>query len=61
MCFDYGLVLSVGFVLRKTGGFTKNRYHRLPSARRNGKTAPIEIQQQMQDNIQWIKGAQKIN
>jgi urocanate hydratase len=27
-----------------------------PSARRNGKTAPIEIQQQMQDNIQWIKG-----
>jgi urocanate hydratase len=36
----------------------KNRYHRLPSARRNGK-APIEIQQQMQDNIQWIKGAQE--
>jgi urocanate hydratase len=23
------------------------------------KTAPIEIQQQMQDNIQWIKGAQE--
>jgi urocanate hydratase len=23
------------------------------------KTAPIEIQQQMQDNIQWIKGAQR--
>jgi urocanate hydratase len=25
------------------------------------KTAPIEIQQQMQDNIQWIKGHKKIN
>jgi urocanate hydratase len=49
----------LGLCFRKTGGFTKNRYHRLPSARRNGKTAPIEIQQQMQDNIQWIKGAQE--
>jgi hypothetical protein len=56
-----GLVLSVGLCFRKTGGFTKNRYHRLPSARRNGKTAPIEIQQQMQDNIQWIKVRRKIN
>jgi urocanate hydratase len=36
----------------------KNRYHR-QSARRNGKTAPIEIQQQMQDNIQWIKVRRK--
>jgi hypothetical protein len=24
-------------------------------------TAPIEIQQQMQDNIQWIKGTRKTN
>jgi hypothetical protein len=47
----------LGLCFRKTGGFTKNRYHRLQSARRNGKT-PIEIQQQMQDNIQWIKGAE---
>jgi hypothetical protein len=55
MCFDYGLVLPLGLCFRKTGGFTKQ----IPSpARRNGKTAPIEIQQQMQDNIQWIK---KIN
>jgi urocanate hydratase len=60
MCFDYG-VLSVGFVLQENRRIYKNRYHRLPSARRNGKTAPIEIQQQMQDNIQWIKGAGKIN
>jgi hypothetical protein len=53
------LVLSVGFVFQETGDL-KNRYHRLPSARRNGKTAPI-IQQQMQDNIQWIKVRRKIN
>jgi hypothetical protein len=25
------------------------------------KTAPIEIQQQMQDNIQWIRVRRKIN
>jgi hypothetical protein len=55
MCFDY-IGPSVGFVLQENRRFTKNRYHRLQSARRNGKT-PIEIQQQMQDNIQWIKGA----
>jgi hypothetical protein len=47
----------LGLCFRKTGGFTKT--DTLPSARRNGKTAPIEIQQQMQDNIQWIKGAGK--
>jgi hypothetical protein len=47
-------------VLQENRRIYKNRYHRLPSARRNGKTAP-EIQQQMQDNIQWIKGAGKIN
>jgi hypothetical protein len=49
MCFDYGLVLPLGLCFRKT---------RISPA--CGKTAPIEIQQQMQDNIQWIK-AQKIN
>jgi hypothetical protein len=53
-----GLVLSVGFVLQENRRIYKNRYHRLPSARRNEKTAP-KIQQQMQDNIQWIKGAQE--
>jgi urocanate hydratase len=61
MCFDYGFGPFRWFVLQETGGFTKNRYHRLPSTRRNGKTAPIEIQQQMQDNIQWIKVRRKIN
>jgi urocanate hydratase len=57
MCFDYGLVLSVGFVLQENRSLQKQ----IPScrARRNGKKAPIEIQQQMQDNIQWIKGAQE--
>jgi hypothetical protein len=59
MCFDFGFVPSVGFVLQENRRFTKNRYHRLPSTRRNGKTAPIEIQQQMQDNIQWIKAQGK--
>jgi urocanate hydratase len=57
MCFDYGLVLSVGFVLQENRRIYKNRYHR--QVLEEGKTAPIEIQQQMQDNIQWIKGAQE--
>jgi hypothetical protein len=30
----------------------------LPSFRRNGKKRSQRNQQQMQDNIQWIKGAQ---
>jgi urocanate hydratase len=30
MCFDYGLVLSVGFVLQENRRIYKNRYHRLP-------------------------------
>jgi hypothetical protein len=56
------VIPSVGFVLQENRRFTKNRYHRLPSARRNGTNkAPIEIQQQMQDNIQWIKVRRKIN
>jgi hypothetical protein len=33
----------------------------VPSARRNGKNSTIEIQQQMQDNIQWIRVRRKIN
>jgi urocanate hydratase len=47
----------LGLCFRKTGDLQKQ----IPScrARRNGKKAPIEIQQQMQDNIQWIKGAQE--
>jgi urocanate hydratase len=52
-----GLVLSVGFVLQE-GGFTKNRYHRTNTKKWQNSTS-IEIQQQMQDNIQWIKGAQE--
>jgi urocanate hydratase len=54
MCFDYGLVLPLGLCFRKTGGFTK-----YPKILEEMATAPIEIQQQMQDNIQWIKGAQE--
>jgi urocanate hydratase len=55
MCFDFGLVLSVGFVLQENRKIYKKQIPSLRSTRRNGKTAPIEIQQQMQDNIQWIK------
>jgi urocanate hydratase len=47
----------LGLCFRKTGGFTKTDTHR--QVLEEGKTAPIEIQQQMQDNIQWIKGAQE--
>jgi urocanate hydratase len=57
MCFDYGLVLSVGFVLQENRRIYKNIRQVLEMA----KTAPIEIQQQMQDNIQWIKVRRKIN
>jgi urocanate hydratase len=55
MCFDYGGPFRVCL---QENRIYKNRYHRLPSARRNGKNS-TEIQQQMQDNIQWIKGAQE--
>jgi urocanate hydratase len=44
----------LGLCFRKTGDL-QNRYHRLPVLEEMAKTAPIEIQQQMQDNIQWIK------
>jgi hypothetical protein len=47
-------------VLQENRGFTKNRYHRLPSAEEMANST-IEIQQQMQDNIQWIKVRRKIN
>jgi hypothetical protein len=46
-------------VLQENRRIYKNRYHRLPVLEEMAKTAPIEIQQQMQDNIQWIKGAQE--
>jgi urocanate hydratase len=47
----------LGLCFRKTGGFTKTDTIACQVLEEMAKTAPIEIQQQMQDNIQWIKGA----
>jgi urocanate hydratase len=53
-------VLSVGFVpVRKTGRFSKTDQIACEVLEKMAKTAPIEIQQQMQDNIKWIQEAQK--
>lgn len=59
MCFDYGFgpfrwVCTSGKAqdLEKTDAIASSVLERL------AKEAPPEIQQQMQDNIQWIKGAQ---
>jgi urocanate hydratase len=49
----------LGLCFRKTGGFTKKDTIACQVLEEMAKTAPIEIQQQMQDNIQWIKGAQE--
>jgi urocanate hydratase len=49
----------LGLCFRKTGGFTKTDTIACQVLEEMAKTAPIEIQQQMQDNIQWIKGAQE--
>ncbi|UQD54976.1 urocanate hydratase [Flavobacterium sp. K5-23] len=60
MCFDYGFgpfrwVCASGNPedLQKTDNIACQVLEEM------AKTAPIEIQQQMQDNIQWIKGAQE--
>jgi len=60
MCFDYGFgpfrwVCTSGKPedLAKTDAIASQVLEEM------AKTAPIEIQQQMQDNIQWIKGAQE--
>jgi len=60
MCFDYGFgpfrwVCASGKPedLAKTDEIASKVLEEI------SKTAPIEIQQQMQDNIQWIKGAQE--
>jgi len=60
MCFDYGFgpfrwVCASGNPedLVKTDAIACQVLEEM------AKTAPIEIQQQMQDNIQWIKGAQE--
>jgi hypothetical protein len=45
-------------VLQENRRIYKKQIPSLANAKRNGTTAP-EIQQQMQDNIQWIKGAQE--
>jgi hypothetical protein len=52
------LALFDGYVLRKTRRFGKTDVM-LAKFSKMAKTAPEEIQQQMQDNIQWIKGAQE--
>lgn len=60
MCFDYGFgpfrwVCASGKPedLAKTDTIACNVLEEI------AKNAPVEIQQQMQDNIQWIKGAQE--
>jgi urocanate hydratase len=60
MCFDYGFgpfrwVCASGKAedLEKTDAIASAVLEEM------SKTAPIEIQQQMQDNIKWIKGAQE--
>jgi urocanate hydratase len=60
MCFDYGFgpfrwVCTSGKLedLAKTDAIACQVLEEM------AKTAPVEIQQQMQDNIQWIKGAQE--
>lgn len=62
MCFDYGFgpfrwVCASGNPkdLQKTDVIACRVLEQI------AKTAPAEIQQQMQDNIQWIKGAQENN
>ncbi|CAN1505747.1 HutU Urocanate hydratase [Flavobacteriaceae bacterium] len=60
MCFDYGFgpfrwVCASG----KPEDLAKTDAIACQVLEEIAKTAPIEIQQQMQDNIQWIKGAQE--
>jgi urocanate hydratase len=60
MCFDYGFgpfrwVCASG----KPEDLAKTDAIACAVLEEMAKTAPIEIQQQMQDNIQWIKGAQE--
>jgi urocanate hydratase len=60
MCFDYGFgpfrwVCTSG----KPEDLAKTDAIACEVLEEMAKTAPIEIQQQMQDNIQWIKGAQE--
>jgi urocanate hydratase len=58
MCFDYGFG---PFRWVCASGKPEDLQKQIPSPvlEEMAKTAPIEIQQQMQDNIQWIKGAQR--
>jgi urocanate hydratase len=60
MCFDYGFgpfrwVCASG----KPEDLAKTDTIACQVLEEMAKTAPLEIQQQMQDNIQWIKGAQE--
>ena len=60
MCFDYGFgpfrwVCTSG----KPEDLAKTDAIACQVLEKMAKTAPIEIQQQMQDNIQWIKSAQE--
>lgn len=60
MCFDYGFgpfrwICASG----KPEDLAKTDAIACAVLEEMSKTAPVEIQQQMQDNIQWIKGAQE--
>lgn len=60
MCFDYGFgpfrwVCASG----KPEDLAKTDAIALEILEEMAKAAPVEIQQQMQDNIQWIRGAQE--
>ncbi len=62
MCFDYGFgpfrwVCASG----KTEDLAKTDEIACAVLEKMMKDAPVEIQQQMRDNIQWIKGAQENN
>jgi urocanate hydratase len=60
MCFDYGFGPFRWVCVWKTRRFSQNRCIVCQVLEEMAKTAPEEIQQ-MQDNIQWIKGHKKIN
>jgi urocanate hydratase len=59
MCFDYGFGPFRWVCASGNRRIYKNRYHRL-STEEMAKNS-TEIQQQMQDNIQWIRVRKKIN
>jgi len=60
MCFDFGFgPFRWVCVSGKPEDLAKTDAIACAVLEEMAKTAPVEIQQQMQDNIQWIKGAQE--